>query len=84
MSRGALCFLVAGLAQPAPAIAAPTIRDGSPTAAACEALGFKPPPREDERRVGGFWRRSAKAYAPMALATPPPPPPPPAMAPPVP
>lgn len=84
MSRGALCFLVAGLAQPVPAIAAPTIRDGAPTPAACEALGFKPPLREDERRVGGFWRRSAKAYAPMALATPPPPPPPPAMAPPVP
>ena len=83
LSRGALCFLVAGLAQPAPAVARPAIRDGQPTPSACEALGFKSAQRES-RRVGLSWRPSAMArsYA-DAMGPPPPapaPPPPPAMA----
>lgn len=89
LSRGAVCFAVAGLIPPAPAIAAPTIRDGAPTPAACEALGFKPPAREDDYVSVTAQRRVGKAYAPMGLPPPPAPPPPPAamispMAPPLP
>ena len=74
LSCVSLCLLT--IVAPAAPMAAPAIRDGTVTPAACEALGF---PKGDERRkaysrhgpIGG-----GAMYAPsMAMAPPPPPPP---------
>ncbi|MFZ3006879.1 MAG: VWA domain-containing protein [Phenylobacterium sp.] len=61
---------------PATPMAAAAIRDGAPTPAACEALGF---PGADDRR-DSYSRRGRMVggamYAPPAMTMPPPPPPP--------
>ena len=57
-------------------MAAPAIRDGAATPAACEALGF---PKADDRRDSysrGGRMAGGAMYAPPAMAMPPPPPPP--------
>lgn len=81
--RLALCVATAA-AGPAPAFAAPAIRDGQPTAEACEALGFHAPdPERDYRRY-----RGGRGVYPAPMMAPPPAPqanaPPPPMIPPLP
>ncbi len=56
--------LVAASGPVAPVVAQPAVRDGAPTPAACEALGFPAAGRADRERLAG------RAYAPLA---PPPP-----------
>ncbi|MDP1632830.1 MAG: VWA domain-containing protein [Caulobacter sp.] len=74
-SFAALAALTTASAAPAPFAAAASPRDGAPTAAACEALGFAPAKDREGRgwqgRLGGLGRP-----APPALSMPPPPPPP--------
>ncbi|WP_332772488.1 vWA domain-containing protein [Phenylobacterium sp.] len=62
----ALAALTAAGAPPAPGVAQSAYRDGSPTPAACEALGFTTVSEHDD------YRRSAR----VGMPSPPPPPPP--------
>lgn len=57
----------------------PIIRDGEPTAAACEALGFRLGAEQDDYRgrvVGGRMANRSMASPSVGLPPPPPPPPP--------
>ncbi len=77
LSHVSLCLLtvVAAGSAPAAPMAAPAIRDGVPTPAACEALGF---PRSDGRGDGYGRRRGGRMMYPApSMAGPPPPAPPP-------
>ncbi|HEX5377666.1 MAG TPA: VWA domain-containing protein [Phenylobacterium sp.] len=68
LSRVALCLATAA-STPIPSFAAPApVRDGTPTAQACEALGFNVSDRDDRR----FRPSRPPAYAPAPMPSPPP------------
>jgi Ca-activated chloride channel family protein len=65
--RSASVVGLAGLmaaSAPAPLVAAQPMRDGEPTPAACEALGFSPPPGRGAAGGSGFLTRDAVSAPP--------------------